>query len=125
MRAVTREVLARFTLHSSVSHTRSIPHRAPCLLVARGRTLPRHRLAAVLAFVRLRDRWEDVGRSLLQFVLGSWMVADARRQGMARTWFAGHDTQGRPLADGSGPREDAPHGGTAAARPTGCPHHHG
>jgi hypothetical protein len=119
MRAVTREVLSRFTLHSSVSHTRSIPHRAPCLLVARGRTLPRHRLSAVLAFLRLRDRWEDVGRSLLQFVLGSWMVADARRLGMARTWFAAHDTQGRPLAEDGGNGTD---GGAAAP---GCPHRPG
>ncbi|WUH88925.1 cytochrome P450 [Streptomyces sp. NBC_00433] len=115
MRAVTREVLARFTLHSSVSHTRSIPHRAPCLLVVSGRTLPRHRMAAALAFLRLRDRWEDVGRSLLQLALGSWMVADARRLRMAAAWFAGHDAQGLPL----GP--DA----AAAVPPPSCPRHSG
>jgi Cytochrome P450 len=120
MRAVTREVLARFTLHSSVSHTRSIPHRAPCLLVARGRTLPRHRVAAVLAFLRLRDRWEDVGRSLLQFALGSWMVVDARRLRMTQTWFAGHDTQGRPL-----PPDATGGDGSPAAPPAGCPYPHG
>ncbi|NUS13785.1 MAG: cytochrome P450 [Streptomyces sp.] len=103
MRAATREVLGRFTLHSSVSHTRGIPHRAPCLLADRARPLPRHRTAAVLAWLRVRDRWEDVGRSLLQFVLGAVMVADARRLRPARTWFATHDTEGRPL-DPPGPR---------------------
>jgi hypothetical protein len=97
MRAVTREVLRRFTLRSSVSHTRSIPHRAPCLLVPRTRPLPRPATAAVLAFLRVRDRWEDVGRSLLQLVLGAVMVVDARRRRLAENWFATHDTEGRPL----------------------------
>ncbi|SCD76430.1 Cytochrome P450, partial [Streptomyces sp. DvalAA-14] len=97
MRAVTREVLDRFTLHSSVSHTRAIPHRAPCLLVARDRPLPRHRVGALLAFLRLRDRWEDVGRSLLQFGFGTWMVLDARRRRPAGRYFERYDTQGRPL----------------------------
>ncbi|WP_329128739.1 cytochrome P450 [Streptomyces sp. NBC_01476] len=110
MRAVTREVLRRFTLHSTVSHTRSIPHRAPCLLVASDHPLPRHRIAATLAFLRLRDRWEDVGRSLLQFGLGGAMVLDARRSRPAERYFARHDTQGRPL-------ESTP------ATPPGCPYH--
>jgi hypothetical protein len=121
MRAVTREVLSRFTLHSSVSHTRSAPHRAPCLLVARGVSLPRYRLAAVLAFLRVRDRWEDVGRSLLQLVLGSWMVVHARRLRMTETWFAHHDTQGGPPPEAA----DPDHAGDLAAPPPACPYHHG
>ncbi|SEG76934.1 Cytochrome P450 [Actinacidiphila yanglinensis] len=108
MRAVTRKMLGRFTLYSSVSHTRSIPHRAPCLLVRRERPLPRHLVVAALAALRVRDRWEDVGRSVLQFVLGTWMVVDARRLGLTRTWFATHDTQGCPLP---------------SAEPPGCPRH--
>jgi hypothetical protein len=106
MRAATREVLRRSTLHSSVSHTRGIPHRAPCLLVRRGRPLPRAATGAVLAWLRIRDRWEDVGRSLLQLVLGTVMVAHARRLRPAGRWFATHDTEGRPLpqADGASPR---------------------
>ena len=44
MRAVTREVLRRFALASSVSHTRSIPHRGPCLLEPRPDPR-RHRVA--------------------------------------------------------------------------------
>lgn len=123
MRAVTREVLGRFTLHSAVSHTRSIPHRAPCLLVRRDRPLPPGRVAAVRLFLRSRDRWEDVGRSVLQLVLGTWMVLDARRRRPTERWFAAHDTQGRPLSDGP-----ASHGGTgdgdAAAVPDRCPYPH-
>jgi hypothetical protein len=99
MRAVTREVLRRYTLHSSVSHTRSLPHRAPCLLVPRGRPMPRGRKAAVLAFLRLRDRWEDVGRSLLQFTLGLWMVRDARRQRLTERWFEQQDAQAERSRD--------------------------
>ncbi|MEU7146522.1 cytochrome P450 [Streptomyces sp. NPDC045456] len=101
MRAATREVLSRFTLHSDVAHTRSIPHRAPCLLVRRDRPLPPHRLFAARAFLRVRDRWEDVWRSCVQLVLGTWMVLDARRLRPAERYFAAHDTQGTPLPAGT------------------------
>ena len=37
--------------------------------------------------MRLRDRWADVGRSLVQLVLGTWMVVDARRQQLCTTYF--------------------------------------
>jgi hypothetical protein len=120
MRAATKEVLDRFTLHSSVSHTRSMPHRAPCLRVPRGRPLPRPRRTALLLGMRFRDRWEDVGRSLLQLCLGSWMVADARRQRLTVSYFAHHDTQGRPTA---GP--DGSAAAPRAARPEArCPYPH-
>jgi hypothetical protein len=124
MRAVTREVLARFTLHSSVSHTRPIPHRAPCLLVRRGHRLPAHRRAAVLAFLRVRDRWEDLGRSLLQLGLGTWMVADARRLRMAETYFAHHDTQGNPLPGPQAAGAAGPATIPRTAGPSGCPYPH-
>jgi hypothetical protein len=84
MRAATREVLARFRLESTVSHTRSIPHRAPCLLVRREARLPAPARHAVRAFLRYRDRWED-------------LVLDARRRRLAGRYFDTHDTQGCPL----------------------------
>jgi hypothetical protein len=78
IQTATREVLRRYALASSAAHTRSIPNRGPCVLVSRTtRTGPR--LRALLAFARVRDRWEDVGRSLLQLLLGTYMVWDARR----------------------------------------------
>ncbi|WP_030670205.1 cytochrome P450 [Streptomyces sp. NRRL B-1347] len=98
MRAATREVLRRYALDSAVSHTRSIPHRAPCLLVRRGRPLPRPWALGARAFLRVRDRFEDVGRAPAQLVLGTWMVLDARRHRLATTYFAARDTEGRPLA---------------------------
>ncbi|WP_079194001.1 cytochrome P450 [Streptomyces sp. CB02923] len=101
MHAATREVLRRFTLHSGVAHTRSIPHRAPCLLVRRDRPLPPYRLLAARVFLRVRDRWEDVWRSCTQLVLGTWMVLDARRLRPAARYFAAHDTQGVPLPAGT------------------------
>jgi hypothetical protein len=118
MRAATREVLARFTLHTAVSHTRSIPHRAPCLLVRRDHPLPPYRIAAVRIFLRVRDRWEDLGRSVLQLVLGTWMVLDARRQRPTERWFAAHDTQGRPLG---APRAGS---GTPDGPADRCPYAH-
>ncbi|GHJ38419.1 cytochrome P450 [Streptomyces sp. TS71-3] len=97
MRAVTREVLGRYRLDTAVSHTRSLPHRGPCLLVPRERPLPSGAARAVRGFLRVRDRCEDVVRAPAQLVLGTWMVLDARRRGIAATWFATHDTEGNPL----------------------------
>jgi hypothetical protein len=121
MRAVTREVLRRFALHSSARHTRSIPNRAPCLLEPRppgsGRWAagsdrwasrrPAEVWWALLA-MRLRDRWEDVGRSLVQLVLGTYMVADARRQQLCASYFEEHPTgqaaAGKQVTAGEGAR---------------------
>lgn len=87
MQVVAREVLRRFELHSTVAHTRSLPNRGPCLLIRRtGPDRPRRR-AAVLAFMRARDRWEDLWRSLAQLVLGTYMVVDARRRRLAQQYF--------------------------------------
>jgi hypothetical protein len=84
MRVVARETLRRFALYSTAAHTRSIPNRGPCLLGPRPD--PRgHRIA--LAALRLRDRWEDVWRSLVQLVCGTSMVLEARRLRLATRHF--------------------------------------
>jgi hypothetical protein len=87
MRAATREVLRRFVLYTGAEHTRSIPNRGPCLLVSRSGGMGARRRRALLAFMRVRDRWEDVWRSLLQLVLGTYMVWDARRLALCRRYF--------------------------------------
>ncbi|MBX7266622.1 cytochrome P450 [Micromonospora sp. Llam7] len=84
MRAVTREVLRRYALASSVSHTRSLPSRGPAYLTPVGGIGP-GRLR--LGLMRLRDRWAGLGRSLQQLVLGTWMVVDARRQRLCANYF--------------------------------------
>ena len=86
MRGAVREVLRGFSLSSSVSHTRSLPGRGACYLVPAGLAGPGPaRLAAMAA----RDRWSDVGRSLQQLVLGTWMVLEARRERPCTRHFAG------------------------------------
>ncbi|MFI9006009.1 cytochrome P450 [Actinosynnema sp. NPDC053489] len=97
LRAATGEVLRRVTLHSTAAHTRSMPNRGPCLLVRVGEPLPPRRLAALGALLRVRDRWEDVWRSVVQLVLGTVMVLHARRLRLAGRYFDAHDTQGRPV----------------------------
>ncbi|WP_236594245.1 cytochrome P450 [Saccharothrix sp. 6-C] len=97
LRGATAEVLRRVTLHSTVTHTRSLPSRGPCLLVRAGEPLPPRRLAVLGAFLRVRDRWEDVWRSVVQLVLGTVMVLHAHRLRLAGRYFDTHDTQGRPL----------------------------
>lgn len=82
MRAATREVLRRVTLHSSASHTRSLPNRGPCLLV-RDDSVPLRRLARM----RVRDRWEDIWHSVVQLVLGTVMVLHAHRLKPAKRYF--------------------------------------
>jgi hypothetical protein len=107
MRVVTRAVLDRFTLASSVAHTRSLLSRGPALLVRRSASLSPAWSRSILAFLKARDRWEDVYRGIVQLVLGSYMVWDARRKRLCQNYFAELDR------DLPGPP------------PTGCPVHHG
>jgi hypothetical protein len=106
LRVVAHAVIARFALATSAAHTRSLPNRGPCLLaevpagtgagvsteVSAGAPRPRARLAAM----RVRDRWEDVSRSLVQLALGTYMVLDARHQRLCQNYFA---TAAPPAAD--------------------------
>ena len=85
MRVAARETLKRFALYSSASHTRSMPNRGPCLLVPHEG--PRRPRRVLLASIWLRDRWEDVARSVVQLVLGTYMVWDARRQRLCQRHF--------------------------------------
>ncbi|MGN9842793.1 cytochrome P450 [Nonomuraea sp. H19] len=85
MRAATREILARYALASTAAHTRSLPNRGPCLLTPLDAPGPAR---AALAWMRVRDRWEDVWRSLVQLVLGTYMVWDARRRRLCERHFA-------------------------------------
>ncbi|TMR08750.1 cytochrome P450 [Nonomuraea turkmeniaca] len=87
MRTATMEILRRYALASSASHTRSLPNRGPCLLTPLHAPEPTRRSSAALAWMRLRDRWEDVWRSLVQLVLGTYMVWDARRQRLCEHYF--------------------------------------
>jgi hypothetical protein len=87
MQAAAREVLRRFTLSSSVSHARSLANRAPVFLTPAGTPGPSR---SRLALMRLGDRWEEAWRSVIQLALGSFMVWDARRLALSRTYFAEH-----------------------------------
>lgn len=87
LRAAVREVVTRFRLDSTASHTRSLPHRAPCLLIPRGLTPGPRRLGALRGFVRLRDGVEDVTRGVRQLVLGTAMVLHARLRRPATRYF--------------------------------------
>jgi hypothetical protein len=85
VKAVTRELLDRFDFATAAAHTRPLPNRGPCLMSPRG---ARVRLRGpALVFLRVRDRWEDVGRSLTQLVLGSYMVWHARRLRLCERYF--------------------------------------
>jgi len=95
LRVVAREMVQRYSLFSPVSHVRSLPNRGPCLLVQRDRELHPSLQARVGAFMRARDRWEDVYRSLVQLVLGSYMVWDAKRLRLCTRYFEQVDADSR------------------------------
>jgi len=86
--AMTRELLAGYAFATTASHTRPIPNRGPCLMTPRGAAAPLR--VPALAFLRVRDRWEDVGRSLTQLTLGTYMVWQARRLRLCERYFALH-----------------------------------
>ncbi|MUN39518.1 cytochrome P450 [Actinomadura litoris] len=87
MRVAVREVLRRYALATSASHTRSLPNRGPCLLVPRTPPAAGRAHRAALPAMWARDRFEDVWRSLVQLVLGTRMVRDARRQRLCARHF--------------------------------------
>jgi hypothetical protein len=87
MRVAASEILRRYRLASSVRHTRSVPNRGPCLLIPRATRYPLLLQKSALFWLRFRDRWEDVSRSLLQLVLGTYMVRDARRKRLCERYF--------------------------------------
>jgi hypothetical protein len=87
MRAAAREILKRFIFCSSAAHTRSIPNRGPGLLVSRERGCDPLLRRALLLFIAVRDRWEEVGRGLVQLVLGTYMVWEARRLQLCQRHF--------------------------------------
>jgi Cytochrome P450 len=88
MRVAAVEVLRRYALATSAGHTRSLPNRGPCLLTPVARDAVARPAKARLLLLRVRDRWEDVWRSLVQLVLGTYMVWDARRLHLCRSHFA-------------------------------------
>ncbi len=90
MRVAAREIVRRYALHSSAAHTRSIPNRGPCLLLPRSDHLPAAPRRGLLAFMRARDRWEDVWRSVVQLALGSYMVWHARKLRLCQRYFEEH-----------------------------------
>jgi hypothetical protein len=85
IKAVVGELVARYAFATTASHTRAIPNRAPSLMTPRGDRVRRRRQR--LGYLWVRDRWEDVGRSVVQLVLGSYMVWDARRLRLCQTYF--------------------------------------
>jgi len=87
MRAAGREFLKRFACSSSATHARAIPNRGPCLLEVRNKDINPFSRRTVLVFMAVRDRCEDVWRSLLQLVLGTIMVLHARKLRLSERYF--------------------------------------
>ena len=74
-------------LYTSASHTRSIPNRGPCLIEPRTSVLHPPLRETLLLLMKVRDRWEDVWRSIVQLVLGTYMVWDAHRLRLCERYF--------------------------------------
>jgi hypothetical protein len=109
LRVATRHLLAQFAFYTSAAHTRSIPNRGPCLVVSRARARA-PRLRPILLIMRVRDRWEDVWRSLVQLVFGTYMVWHARRLRLCERHFeaGGAREEGREVDDTSRQHSSTP-----------------
>jgi len=90
MRAALREMLQHVTLHTTAAHTRSLPNRAPCVIHSTAEHPHTSRLHVLLLVLRIRDRWEDVWRSVVQLVLGTYMIWHARRLALCTRHFQHH-----------------------------------
>jgi hypothetical protein len=99
LRAATREMLARFVLRSSAAHTRSIPNRGPCLVLSRTRRIDSRAERAILFTMRICDRWEDVWRSVVQLLFGTYMVWHARRRRPCQRYFDMQATESEATED--------------------------
>jgi hypothetical protein len=115
LQVAARELLKRFLLRSSASHTRSLPNRGPCLLMRRAGSRDARPPRSLLLYMLLRDRWEDVGRSFVQLFLGTYMVWHARRLRLCGRYFETVETKAHTAsAAQAGLREtDCPMGGSA------------
>ena len=90
VRAVVGELLAHHTFATTAAHTRPLDNRGPCLMTHRDSPAPPR---SALAFLRARDRWEDVTRSLTQLVLGGYMLWEARRLRLCARYFERTSTE--------------------------------
>ncbi|MET8160257.1 cytochrome P450 [Sphaerisporangium sp. NPDC005289] len=101
VQGVVRELLGRYAFATSAGHTRSLPNRGPCLVTPRAASPSRPR-PALMAAMRVRDRWEDVGRSVVQLFLGTFMVWHARRLRLCARYFAAEESRAQPAGRPAG-----------------------
>ena len=93
MKKVAQIALKQFEFSSSAAHTRSLPNRGPCFMVARKYNCSNTRKRIILTLMKIRDQWEDVYRSILQLFLGTYMVWDARRLRLCDRYFESDETR--------------------------------
>jgi len=101
MQVATRQILQRLLLSTSASHTRSIPNRGPCLLIWRASDCDPRPSRSLLLYMRIRDRWEDVWRSLAQLFLGTYMVWHARRLRLCGRYFEAQESNKKTAVSAS------------------------
>ena len=93
MQRLTERLLREHRFASSAEHTRSMPNRAPCLVVPRALKARPLAEGAALLYLRIRDRWETVYRSMAQLIFGVIMVLEARRLRLCERYFAEHPVE--------------------------------
>lgn len=91
MKRLLQRLLGEYRYSTSAEHTRSMPNRGPCVMsLRRLEPVASRRERLLLAWLRLRDQWENVYRSLAQLVFGIVMILDARRLRLCSRYFDSH-----------------------------------
>ena len=89
MRHLLHGMLQRYQFITGAEHSRSLPNRGPCLqLVNNQKELSERTHKKLLLWMKIKDQWENLYRSILQLTLGTIMIIDARRLRLCANHFA-------------------------------------
>ncbi len=94
MRRITKHVINEYFFASPIVHTRSMPNRGPCLVTTDFAFIDSKLLKYWLCpGMKIRDRWEDLYRSLVQLILGTGMILHAKKLRLCEGYFTNLEAQ--------------------------------
>ncbi|WP_308365084.1 MULTISPECIES: cytochrome P450 [unclassified Microbulbifer] len=88
MRQLTKHLFRNYRFSSPIVHTRSLPNRGPCLVFSNQNTENRRLVECIVCpLMKIRDRWEDLFRSIMQLFFGTAMILHAKKLRLCDRYF--------------------------------------